>query len=52
MGHTAPFYFTAGLVFVGALLIVLLVREPERSVAAQQSPDSGNHHQTSNPIED
>jgi len=52
VGHTAPFYFTAALVFVGALLIVLLVREPERSVAAQQSPDSGNHHQTSNPIED
>ena len=30
VGHSAPFYFTAALAFVGALLIVLLVREPER----------------------
>jgi DHA1 family multidrug resistance protein-like MFS transporter len=38
--HAAPFYFTAALVFVGALLIVLLVHEPEHSVAAQQHPDA------------
>jgi DHA1 family multidrug resistance protein-like MFS transporter len=31
VGHSAPFYFTAALVFVGALLIVLFVREPDRS---------------------
>jgi MFS family permease len=29
VGHAAPFYFNAALAFVGALLIVLLVREPE-----------------------
>jgi MFS family permease len=33
IGHNAPFYFTAALVFVGALLIVLLVREPEGATA-------------------
>lgn len=35
VGHVVPFYFTAALAFVGALLIVLLVREPDRSTAAQ-----------------
>jgi MFS family permease len=30
-GHSVPFYFTAALVFLGAVLILLLVREPERS---------------------
>jgi MFS family permease len=34
VGHSVPFYFTAALVFLGALLIVLLVRDPHRSMAA------------------
>jgi MFS family permease len=27
-GHAVPFYFTAALVFVGAILVLLLVRDP------------------------
>jgi MFS family permease len=34
VGHAIPFYFTAALVFVGALLIALLVREPARRKGA------------------
>jgi sugar phosphate permease len=34
VGHSVPFYSTAALVFLGALLIVLLVRDPRRSMAA------------------
>ena len=41
VGPTAPFYFTAALVFLGALLIVLLVREPERPAAAVRGGGSG-----------
>ncbi len=32
-GHAAPFYATAATVFLGAVLIVLLVREPRRQPA-------------------
>jgi MFS family permease len=32
--HTVPFYYMATLVFIGALLIVLLVQEPERPAAS------------------
>ena len=32
VGHAVPFYFTATLVFLGAVLIMLLVREPRRPV--------------------
>jgi predicted MFS family arabinose efflux permease len=35
VGHAAPFYFTAALVLLGALLIVLLVRKPARPVRSQ-----------------
>jgi sugar phosphate permease len=34
VGHSMPFYFTAALVFLGALLIALLVRDPQRPIAA------------------
>jgi MFS family permease len=40
VGHAVPFYFTAALVLFGAVLIALLVREPERSTNAQQHPDA------------
>jgi MFS family permease len=33
-GHVAPFYATAAAVFLGAVLILVLIREPERSPAA------------------
>jgi DHA1 family multidrug resistance protein-like MFS transporter len=34
-GHALPFYFTAALIFVGAVLIVLLVREPAKDQTEQ-----------------
>jgi MFS family permease len=33
VGQTAPFYFAASLVFAGAVLILLLIREPRRLTA-------------------
>jgi MFS family permease len=41
VGHTAPFYFTATLVFLGALLIAVFIREPERASSAEQHQDTG-----------
>ena len=39
VGHTAPFVFTSALAFLGAVLIVVLVREPERSATSGSGPD-------------
>ena len=42
VGHTAPFYFTAALVFLGAMLIAVFVHEPARALRAEQHRDAGD----------
>jgi DHA1 family multidrug resistance protein-like MFS transporter len=42
-GHSVPFYFTAGLGLLGAVLIVLLVREPRRPVSVPDPADPAHH---------